>query len=325
MELNFLSKLVNSNGISSNEERVRDLIEKEIKNYVDEIYIDKIGNLVAHKKGSKPTVMLAAHMDEVGLMIKKIQGNKVYFSAIGGVNAKKIIGSKVCIEGFKRECIVRKKGKIKKDKDKAKNLFIVLNKKELKQAKIGSYCNLVGNFQLRRNIISGKALDDRTGCYILIELAKKLKILKAKNEIYFVFTVQEEIGLYGARVSAYKINPDYAIAVDVTTYEKGTRELGKGPCITVKDERMIGNRCINGWLQEIADKNKIPLQLDVTDEGTTDASVISLTKEGIPATAIGPAVQDIHTTKSQAHQQDINNTIRLLELLLIKPPLKCVI
>lgn len=334
--MELLRKLIDAYGISASEEKVRAIIAKEIKPYVDEIKSDNLGNLIARKKGHEPRVMLAAHMDEIGLVIRSIDSEgRIYFSSIGGIVPLTIIGQRVFIEGKKRiEGVITTKeisdNIAIKELPKMENMYIDtgLGKKELEKCiETGDYISLIQEsaFLGSEDIFCGKALDDRIGCYILIELAKRLK--KARCEIYYVFTVQEEIGLYGAKTSAYTVNPSWAIAVDTTNADtlEGTKKLGKGPCITIRDAAMLGNKCINNWLKGIAKKEKIPLQKDVSDAGSTDALTIALSRGGIPATVVSVAVKNIHSTVGIAHRKDIENAITLLEKLLQKPPKVCLV
>jgi len=272
-------------------------------------------------------------MDEIGLMIKNIRTDgQIEFSTIGGIEPITLAGQKVSI-------ISEKKGKVchgvitleelhedleLEDMPKLEDLYIDtgLNKKQLKKLGIGigdyivvkSKLDFLGN----KNIICGKALDDRIGCYVIIELAKRLK--KCKKDLFFVFTVQEEIGLYGAEISVEEVNPDWGIAIDVTNAEDATDDppcsMGEGPCITIKDAEIITNRCLDTLIKNIAKKSKIPLQLKVEEVGTTDASKIMMYKGGVPSTVIGPAVRNIHSSVSIAHMDDIKNTIKLLTLLI---------
>jgi endoglucanase len=329
----MLKELINAQGISGDEMAVRQLIKKELKGCVDEVWVDKIGNLVAHKKGSEPTVMLAAHMDEVGLMVRFIEDNgRIRFDTIGGIEATSLIGQRVGIEGM-RGVITNEtmsQGGSIDELFTMDELYVDtgLTKKELERKGVEPGTYIVFDEQSfstlgSDRIISGKALDDRLGCYILIELARKLK--KAKHDIYYVFTVQEEIGLYGAKISAYNINPDWAIVVDVTDETPKTKKLGKGPCITIKDEEMLGNRCINGWLKDIAKKRKMAIQLDVNDVGTTDALTISLTREAVPTAVLGPAIRNMHSSISIAHMDDVEDSVKLLESLLRNPPKTCLV
>ena len=336
----LLIDLINSFGVSGKEMYVRDLIKKEIKPYVDKIYIDKLGNLIAHKKGKQKTkVMIAAHMDEIGLIVKNIEPDgKVRIAAIGGIDSLTLLNEKVGIKT--RKGIV--KGIITNDNiscsileenpsHKMDDMFIDtgLTKKQMLNlgVHIGSFIGFSPNAEIIANgkVITGKALDDRIGCYILIELIKKLK--NSQTELFFVFTVQEEVGLYGAKTSSYEISPDWAIALDVTDCDdrskQGSKELGKGPTLTIKDAEMISNPCIDEWLLDIAKKKKMNIQPDVSDGGTTDALNISISKGGVPTAVVGVPVRNLHTTSGMAHLDDINNAIKLLESLLKKPPQLC--
>tara|TARA_Y100000034_G_scaffold136924_1_gene217199 strand:+ start:13853 stop:14851 length:999 start_codon:yes stop_codon:yes gene_type:complete len=326
-------------GTSGNEESVRAMISKEIKPYVDDLSVDKYGNLIAHKKGALPKVMLAAHMDEVGLMIKSIDDRgRIAFSNVGGIEPLVLVGHAVHInkKGNKVHGVITTE-EVSNDfsvekMPKIADLFVDtgLSKTALTKlgVKPGEYLMLdhkVNHHLGNKNLIAGKALDDRIGCYILTELIKKIK--SSKNEIYFVFTVQEEIGLYGAKTSAYKVEPDWAIAVDVTNSDdrapQPTIELGKGPCLTIKDADMISNKCLNNHLENIAKKIKIPIQYDVSDFGATDAANISISKEGVSSTVVSVPVRNLHSTISIAHKNDIENSITLLRELLKNPPKLC--
>jgi len=337
--VDLLFRLMDSLGTSGDEQIVRDIIKANMKKYVDNIYMDKFGNLIAHKKGRGKKIMLAAHMDEIGLMAKKIEDNGfIRVSAIGGIEPITIVGQQVSLVSDKNKTIcngiiscseLHEDSPIKKI-PKIEELYVDtgLNKKELKRigVEIGDYivpshhARYLGNSK----IISGKALDDRAGCYILMELAKKLSNKKSKLDIYYVFTVQEEIGLYGAKTATYNISPDWGIAVDVTNAKDSSllspSLIGKGPYITIKDSQMLGNKKIDDWLKKIAKQNKIPLQLEVEDSGTTDATSIMLAKGGIPAATISVPVRNIHSTVSVAHMDDINNAIKLLAVLIKNPP-----
>ncbi|MBD3304591.1 M20/M25/M40 family metallo-hydrolase [Candidatus Woesearchaeota archaeon] len=339
----MLKKLLEVQGVSGNEEKVRSLILKEIKKHVKDVIVDKFGNIIAHKKGKGAKVMLAAHMDEVGLMIKSISANgNIYVSPIGGVEYVSLVGEKVSIktkQGPKIHGIVTfaeiSDGEEPEEKFSIEDLFVDtgLDKKELKKLGIGagSFLELVQPVDCLgcRDVISGKALDDRIGCYALIELAKRLK--KSSADIYYVFTTQEELGLYGSKTSIASIDPDWAIVIDVTNADDAiehghvvTKRLGGGPVILVKDAEMISNLCISDWLKKVAKKEKIRIQLDVSDFGTTDALSISFEKGGIPTAVVGVAIRNMHTTVGIASLKDILDCIKLLEALLKNPPKVCI-
>lgn len=339
--MDLLRQLIDAFAPSGAEKEVRSIIQKAIKPYVDDVKVDKYGNLIAHKKGKGPKVMLVAHMDEVGLMVRHIQDNgMIRFSPVGGIEPLSLLGQRVkiftdkkAIEGIISVREVSATLNMPIESPTLDELYVDtgLSQKELTKlgVRAGSYLNLHSDSDTlgNKDIICGKALDDRIGCYILIEIAKRLK--KAKGDIYFVFSVQEEIGLYGAKTAVYSVEPEWAIAVDVAAANDQDRHptlfIGRGASITVKDADMIANKCINDWLIKIATKKKIPYQLDVTDAGTTDALTISLSKGGIPTAVVGVPVRNLHTTVGIAHRKDIECAIKLLTELMRDPPKTCVV
>ena len=336
MDIALLLKLMSAEGVSGSEESVAKIIQKEIKPFVTKVYKDKMGNLIALKKGSKPRAMLAAHMDEVGLMVKRIgPGGLIFLAEIGGLEPSSLVGQRVEIFGSKKAVsgIITTK-EISNDwipdDDKAlsfRNLFVDtgLNKKQLIKEGVGIGSSIVleqvNGFLGSKKIVYGKALDDRVGCFILIELAKRLK--KVPHEIVLVFTVQEEIGLYGSKTSTYALDPDWSIVLDIVnandrSNDNPTKRLGKGPALTVMDVEMIGNKTINGWLKKTAKQEKIPLQPEVSSSGTTDALSIAFSKSGVPTSMLGVAIRNMHTTIGICHVDDIENAIKLLHALLKK-------
>lgn len=342
--IKFLRDLINVFGTSGDEERVRDLIQKEIKPFVDEIFIDNMGNLIAVRKGKKPKIMISAHMDEVGLMIKRInERGFIYCTMIGDIDTALIVGQVVHINTKKgpiHGVITTTEvsaGKWLKRIPNIEELIIDtgLSKAQLEElgVEIGSYVNLENKdcCFAENNLIFGKALDNRLGCFAVVELAKRIKKNKLKRdpEIYYVFTVQEEIGLRGAKASAFEIKPDWGIVVDTThandSFTEPTRFIGRGPCLTIKDGEFIGNKCINDWLKNIAKKKNIPLQLEAIEMGTTDAATIQTTAGGVPTAALTIPVRNLHTTIGIASLQDIENAVLILEELLKDPPLVCLV
>jgi len=330
----LLKKLISVYGISGNEDEVRKLILDNIKPYVDSFYIDKMGNLITHKKGKGKKIMLAAHMDEIGLMVKRIdEDGSIHCSDIGGFEPMVFVGQRASVRVGKKEIfgvITTKEissDHLVKDLPKISELIfdVGMSYKEIIKAGIepGMYISLLQQPMIIGNndIIVGKALDDRVGCYILIELAKRLK--RTGADIYYVFTSQEEIGLYGAKTSTYIIQPDYAIAVDTTNAndlsEHPTKFIGHGPCLTIKDAEMLSNRNLFELLKKTAHKKNIPFQIEVSNFGTTDALSISLSRGGVPTTSLNVPIRNLHTSISLAHRNDIENAIILLEEFLKKP------
>ena len=310
-----------------------------MKGHVDQIETDKLGNLICRKKGKGPVIILAAHMDEIGLMVSKIdRDGYLKISEVGGVDSIALVGQKVQVMDQKNKVICHgvitfeevHEGRSldRKNIPPVSELYVdvgLTNEECIKKGiEVGCYIVPLHHLEYLgdKNVISGKALDDRIGCYVLIELARKLK--KAKADVYFIFTVQEEIGLYGAKTSIYNLKPDWGIAIDVVSATDGavgsTRMLGNGPVITVKDAEMIADKNLNNAIINIAKKLKINLQKDVSSFGTTDATNIMLSKGGTPSTAIGVAVRNIHSTIGISDMRDIDGTIKILYEFLKNPP-----
>ena len=334
-----LSDLISLFGVSGSEGAVRKYIQAQIKPYVDSMKVDRMGNLIARKKGKGPKVMLSAHMDEIGLMIKRVSDKGlVHFTELGGVDPITILGNSVHIKtkkGAVHGFITTHEmaaGKYIEKLPQIEEFFVDTGKsgKELKKlgVEVGSYIHLETNkcCIVKDGIIKGKALDNRLGCYVLIELIKKHRRYHA--DTYFVFTVQEEFGLYGAKTSAFELEPDWGIVVDTTQgndlYPEPSRYLGKGPCITVKDGEFISNPCITGWLKSVARKKKIPHQMEAAEEGTTDAAIIQTSRGGVPTGVLSIPVRNIHTSSGIAMLKDVQESIHLLEELMKKPPKKCI-
>ncbi|UCG68561.1 MAG: M42 family peptidase [Thermoplasmata archaeon] len=335
--LKLIKKLSDAFGVSGNEGAIREIIKRRIKAHVDSIETDKIGNLICKKNGKDKdsALILAAHMDEIGLMAREVDKHgHIYFSRVGELSKQTLLGQKVHIMGRKKEIhgvITHKKLHIGEEAEgfpEETELYVDtgINMDELGSMgiEIGTY--IVPEKKLEtlgsNNIISGKALDDRLGCAILIKLAESVK--NPNIDIFYVFTAQEEIGMYGAKTSMYKIDASCAIAADIsfaTDFSDSGIQLGKGPVITIKDSDLIANRKLVDSLVELAKKRHIPYQLEVSDIGTTDALYLSISKGGLPATAVGVPIRNPHSTISIADLTDVKNCMRLLRAFLQHPPL----
>lgn len=337
----LLQELSDAFGPSGQEQNVREIVRKHISPYVDSVSIDKMGNLFAHKEGKGEKIMLAAHLDEIAVMVKAINADgTLRISPIGGIEVAALIGNRVFIINYAGKVVCNGVITFKELHDALaiealptmENLYIDtgLNEKETRKLgiRVGSYAIPRGGLTTlgKKDIISGKALDNRIGCYILIELARRLA--NSKQNIFFVFTVQEEIGLYGAKTSLYTIDPDWGIAVDVTNAsdsDSSTIAVGNGPVVLIKDAEIITNPCIDDWLRNISKKKGIPLQFQVDELGTTDATRIMMHKEGVPTSVMSVAVRNLHSTVGISSMQDIKDAIELLHSLLKKPPKVCLV
>ena len=307
-------------GPSGNEEKIRKKIIDEIKPYADSVTVDKLGNIIATKTGPGERLMLAAHMDEIGVIVTNAdEKGFLRFSNVGGVSPFTLIGQRVTFAN--RTSGVFGVEKIDDIKDlKLNRMFIDIGakskEKALEKVNIGDMgvydrqCSITGDY------IISNSLDDRAGCAVLIKVLKELKA--PKYNVFVVFTVQEEVGLRGAKTSAYGVDPDLAIAVDVTdtgdTPEapKMAVELGKGPAIKVKDSSVICHPKVKKALIDAAERRNIPFQLEVLEKGGTDTGAIHLTRSGVPSGALSIPTRYIHTPTEMANMRDIEQGAQLL-------------
>lgn len=332
----LLERLSNAHGLSGYEDEVRRIIEEEVRDYVDVVKTDKMGNLIATKLGGKPVVMLAAHMDEIGLMAKYVDDKGfVFFTKSGGWFDQTLLNQRMVLHTEKGKIygvIGSKPPHAMKEEDKkkpvlAEDMFIDVGATSKEDAeKLGVKAGVpmtsdTGFKSLGNDRVTGKAFDNRAGCVMLIGALRELKEVKAT--VHAVFTVQEEVGLKGAKTSAFGLYPDVAIATDVTItgdhpgIEKkhSAIEIGKGPSITVSDAEgrgIIVPEQVLKWLKGAAEGNKIPYQLEVGTGGTTDASAIHLTKEGIPSGVVSLPTRYIHTPVSVLSMSDLESCARLI-------------
>ena len=319
--IDLIKRLTGVCGVSGNEDNIREIIKQEIKDYVDEIKEDVLGNLVAIKKGSKKKIMLAAHMDEIGIIVTNIEDNGfLRFSMIGGVDYKLELTSRV---RFKNDVIgvVYFEEKLSKNKNIEINRYFIdigaRDKDEaMKLVNVGDVASFVSDTVVQNDRIISKALDDRLGCSVLVNLAKRN--VKTDNEIYYVFTVQEEVGARGARVCTYDIKPDLAIVVDVTDTGDMLNDnhmavsLGAGVAIKIKDRSLIAHPKVKELLINVAKENSIPYQLEILECGGTDAGSIHVSDKGVMTGAVSIPTRYIHTTSEMADISDIRNTVKLL-------------
>ncbi len=313
---------------SSYEEPVADYIEKYLKKHNKELKLkrDVLGNLIARRPGKGKKIMLAAHMDEIGFIVKHIDKNGfLRFAMVGGIFPHNIVNSHVTfVNGTEGIIGIEEKNYNYKDILPLSKLFIDIGAKTKaeaeKKVQIGSLAGVKHNFVDMGSRISTKALDDRIGCTLLMELAKNK--IKGDNDIYFVFTSQEEVGTRGAKTSAYAIDPDLAIAVDVTdtgdTPETNVMEvyLGKGPTIKIKDSGILVRKKVIDYMTDIAEKNKIPYQYEILEFGGTDAGPIHMTKSGVLSGVLSIPTRYIHSKAEMIDMSDYENGIKLLRAVL---------
>ncbi len=336
----LLKKLTDASGISGFEDGIRNVIIDELKDHVDGIDVDNMGNMIATRKGKEggKKVMLAAHMDEIGLMVRYIDKNGfIKFSKIGGINDQMLLNQEVTVKTSKGDVIgvigSKPPHRMKESERKKvlgyEDMFIDIGAADKEEAEkmvaVGDPILINQDFaELGKSLVKAKALDNRVGCAVLVEAMKQLE---SDATVYGVATVQEEVGLKGAKTSAFKVNPDLAIVLDVTISgdhpgvkeEEAPAKAGKGPVIVLADaggRGIITNLKVKELLTSTADEEKIPYQLEVSEGGTTDASVIHLTREGIPTGVISPAARYIHTPVSVINVEDVENAVKLIVAVL---------
>lgn len=324
----LLKKLSETYGPSGREQQIARLIMGEIRDYVDEVFTDTLGNLYAVKRGNGTKVMVAAHMDEIGIIVTFIEEKGfLRFSNIGGVSPYILLGQKVVFaNGTVATVGMEKLEDIKKLAFDKMYLDIGAASREEAAAKvrIGDIATYYRELTFSGSRAIGKAMDNRAGCAVLVNAIKELE--KTNNEIYAVFTIQEEVGLRGSRTSSYRLNPELGLAVDVTpagdTPEPPVAmdvNLGGGPAIKVKDASVICHPRLKELLLELTEQEGIPCQLEVLQAGGTDAGAIHLSREGIPSAVISVPCRYVHTPGEMVDIADMQNAVRLLKSFLSHP------
>lgn len=336
----LLKKLCEVVGPPGFEDEVKALVIDELKPYADSLWVDALGNVVALKKGQRSggKLMFAAHIDEIGLVISHIDSRGfLKFTAMGGWSDRILPAQRVIIktkDGNKVRGVIGTKPphlmtpEETKQVIPMKDLFIDIgatSKDEVLKMgiSVGSVAVLdrdvayLGN----NNVVTGKSFDDRVGVTVMIESFKMIE--NNEVDVYAVATVQEEVGLKGARVAAFSISPNVAVALDVTTASdvpaapehEWVSQLGKGPTIKVIDGRsgtgLISHPAVRELLIKTAEEEKIPYQIEVALGGTTDASIIQLTKEGIPSGVISIPTRYIHSPVEVLNLNDVVNAVKL--------------
>jgi endoglucanase len=331
MVLKMLSEAM---GVSGQENEVRAIIRAELEGRVDRLESDTIGNLMAVKNAGAPgpKVMLAAHMDEVGFMVSGYdRSGMLKFRKVGGIDDRVLVSKAVRVGKDRIPGVIGAKPihlqepKERQSPIKYQQLYIDIGARSKedaeKRVKLGEVAVFDTEFtELPNGLVRGKALDDRIGCAVLIALLKEDFGLP----VYGCFTVQEEVGLRGAGVAAYRINPDLGIAVEGTLCndvagteaEETVTNLGAGPALTIADRGTIPNRALLRELVRLAETNGLPYQFRRAVAGGTDAGRIHLTREGVPSAGVSVPCRYVHSPASIASLEDLKNTVRLLSLFI---------
>ncbi len=326
----LVKELASLGAPSGFEDAVRDFIKE--KAVADEVYTDSIGNLICHKKGNGKRIIVSAHMDEVGLIITEItEDGFLKFDTLGGIETAVLCSKKVLIGDNKVPGIISAKAVHLQKGDevnsplKIKDLCIDIGSKDKESAKkivdLGDYAVFDGEYtEFGNNLIKSKALDDRVGCAILLELMKD----DYDSDIYFVFSVQEEVGLRGATVAAYNIKPDLALVIEGTTCSDvyGSKphnqvtNLGAGAVMTAMDRAAISDREYYDFILKTAEDNNIKLQIKRTATGGTDAGAIQRSCCGVKTAVLAVPCRYIHSPVSVMNPDDCESVYKLAKAVL---------
>lgn len=315
--LQTIKELVSINGVSGNESAVAEYIKAKVMPLADKVYTDVMGNLVAIKRGNGRKILVMAHTDEIGIVATFVdEKGFVRVSPVGGVSPRNFLNSYVTFENGVRGIFTSDK----KDPSRFDDCYVDIGVDSFERAmsaiSLGMSARFDGDTFETGDVIVSKALDDRVGCYILLETLKRLPA--TNNEIYFVFTSQEEVGLRGAKVCGFDIDPDVAIAVDVTlSYDTPDCEgygckLGGGAAIKVRDNSVISSYKVVEAMEATAKEYSIPVQRDVLLAGGTDVGAVQTTGRGRFVGGISVPVRNVHSLTECASKNDIVAAVNLL-------------
>lgn len=332
----LLKELSETSGVSGDESQIRELIKEKVQDHADSIETDNFGNLIARKGSGDKTLMIAAHMDQIGLTVMNIDENGfISFSKIGGVTIQSLMNQRVTVHTSEGEVsgVLGMKPPHLLDKEKRdelpdkEKLFIDVAAEDREDAEeiginIGDRITFERDFkELRDGKVTGQALDNRVGCAVAI---KALERFDEDYELAVVFSTQEEVGLKGAKTSAFKIDPDVALAVDVTfaggvpgvEETEADIELGDGiefDLVQSEGRGLLVPETVRDWLIETAEENEHGFTRGVMEGGATDAAGIYLTREGIPTGSLGVPIRNMHSSTEVADISDLEATVDFLE------------
>ncbi|MBC7878079.1 MAG: M42 family metallopeptidase [Anaerolineales bacterium] len=326
----LLKTLTETFAPSGHEDAVRKVILKEVRPLADEVSVDALGNLIVRKKPAKGAknpkkIMLAAHMDEIGVIVSHIDKKGfVRFTNVGGTFGRYTLGARVrFLNGVS--------GVVGYDRLEQVDNILPINKmyidvgassKENCPVKVGDVAAFERSYIEMGDRLIAKSMDDRSGVVVLIETLRSIK--STPNDLYFVFTTQEEVGVRGAGAAAFGIDPDIGIAIDVTPTGdtpaslKMVMELGKGPCVKFRDVGMVSDPRVVDWMINTAEKARIPYQREVLLIGSTDAREIQISRAGVMAGALSIPCRYVHSASEMVDYNDLKNSVKLLAAMLSK-------
>jgi tetrahedral aminopeptidase len=324
-----LKTLTELYGPSGDEETVREEIIGLVGKQADAVYTDQLGNLFVLFRGNAPKILVSAHMDEIGIIVTNIDENGfLRLAPIGGLAPYVLIGQRLKFKNGLRGLVYHEKIKDLKELAWPKLYLDIGQQSKAEAEKLVSIGDLACLDQPFISLSGGrylaKAMDNRAGCAVLVETIKKFE-KPLPQEVCFVFSVQEELGLRGAKTAAFGYEPDYGLAVDVTLVGDTPKasnmavSLGMGPAIKVKDSSVITHPLVRRLMVERAECLKIKYQLEVLERGGTDAGAIHLSRAGVPSGALSIPCRYVHTPCEMVDSADLKNAVSLLNGLLSNP------
>ncbi len=338
--MKLLKALSEISGAPGREEHVRALIEEEIKACCDEMHTDTMGNLICFKKGSNSDakkVMLACHMDEIGFYVRFIDDDGfLRVQQLGGFDTRNLFARRVRIEAGDGTFYLgnmnpagkpihvagpEERKKIPMISDFA--IDVGMNGEEAKKTfRPGDPITLVQDFVEMGDLATGKCMDNRVACWLGVRVLERVKA--PKDDLYVVFTVQEEIGIRGATTAAFEIGPDIGIGLDVTlaldlpggSGGDHITKLGEGAAIKIMDSSMVSDKGLVDAFVEIAEKHEIPFQFEILPFGGTDGAAMQRVRSGAKSITLSVPCRNVHTVTETIHKGDLEATIALLEKFL---------
>lgn len=340
----MLKELTDAKGIAGNEREVRDVMQKYIEPFAEEVTTDGLGSLIAKKTGDAngPKIMVAGHLDEVGFMVTRIDDKGfIRFQTVGGWWSQVMLAQRVTIVTRKGDVtgVIGSKpphilpAEARKKPVDIKDMFIDIGASSREEAtewgiRPGDMVVPYFEFTVMNNekMLLAKAWDNRIGCAIAIDVMKYVQNKQHANVVYGVGTVQEEVGLRGAKTSAHQIGPDIAFGVDVgiagdtpgVTEKEAMGKMGKGPQIILYDASMVSHKGLRDFVTDVADELNIPYQYDSMAGGGTDSGEIHMTANGVPTLSVTIATRYIHSHAAMLHRDDYENAVKLLGEVILR-------
>jgi tetrahedral aminopeptidase len=332
LNVELLKKIAETPGISGREDQVRALILEELRSLTDEVSVDRLGNIIALKRGkSERRVMLAAHMDEIGFIVKHIDSRGfIRIQPVGGFDPRVLFAQRVLVHGYAGQTL---RGVLmpaskpihllgdEKPAARLDDLFIDLGlsgEQVRANVEVGDMITMDRTLEVVGDMVVSKSLDDRASLFVMLEALRALQ--SHEVTIFAVATVQEEVGLRGAATAAYQVQPDVSVALDVTLAgdlpgsadQDAVTRLGEGTAIKIFDSSHISNHKLVRHFRDLAKRHNIRYQLEVLPRGGTDAGAMQRVREGSPTITLSTPTRYVHTVNEMIHQADLEASIALL-------------